>query len=185
MSNEIWKDIIGYEGYYQISSFGRVRSLKRIIIDKNNNKHTINEKILKPHKSIQGYLTVSLLKIRNNKRIRIHRLVALHFIENINNYSQVNHKDFNRENNNVDNLEWMTPSQNVKYSWDNGRYGDSKLITKEANKKCSKKVLCVDLNTVFESARKASREFNIAISSISQCCNKKRKSAGGYKWQYL
>lgn len=102
---ETWKKIKGYEGLYEISNLGRVKRLYK------NKK----EKILKPIKGSYGYMHYSLSKDSKNKSIRIHRLVALHFIDNLNNYPEVNHIDGNKENYSIDNLEWCTRSQNMKH----------------------------------------------------------------------
>jgi len=127
MENEIWKDIKGYEGFYQVSNFGRVKSLNRIIIHGNN---TINRngKVLKPYTSNKGYLVVDLY---NGKRfaVKVHRLVGLTFIPNPLNLPQINHKDCNNQNNYVDNLEWCDNSQNQLHAYANGlheiKYGEN------------------------------------------------------------
>ena len=106
---EVWKDIKDYEGKYQISNLGRVRSL----IYKNNANGKIYSriKILKAFKDNKGYKRI-YLKMWKRKNAQIHRLVAQAFIENPNNKPQINHKDKNKENNNVNNLEWVTNSEN-------------------------------------------------------------------------
>lgn len=107
---EIWKDIKGYEGLYQISNTGKVKSLKRIM-----KSRKCEEIIRKPSKLPKGYLRVSLCKNGEIKYYSIHRLVAEAFIPNENNYPCVNHKDCNTSNNNVENLEWMTYEENNSY----------------------------------------------------------------------
>ena len=107
---EIWKDIKGYEGLYQISNTGKVKSLKRIM-----KSRKCEEIIRKPSKLPKGYLRVSLCKNGEIKYYSIHRLVAEEFIPNENNYPCVNHKDCNTSNNNVENLEWMTYEENNSY----------------------------------------------------------------------
>lgn len=102
--NEIWKDIEGYEGIYMISSKGRVKSLK-----------FGKEKILKNLKNTCGYLFVSLCKNGKFKNYLIHRLVASAFIDNPNNLSQINHKDEDKTNNRIDNLEWCDSSYNINF----------------------------------------------------------------------
>lgn len=120
MENEIWKDVIGWEGCYQVSNFGRARSLKfapkvRILIQGTDKKN--------------GYLALRFCKNHNYKTKKVHRLVAKAFIENPNNYPQVNHKDGNKTNNTVPNLEWCTPAMNVRHAFDNNLrkvgYGES------------------------------------------------------------
>lgn len=107
MEEEIWKEIEGYSNY-KVSDKGRVKSLYK------NGK----EKLLKPSKNKNGYLRVTLTKDHKVKHIFIHRLVAQAFLENPDNLPQVNHKDENKENNCIENLEWCTASYNVKYSID-------------------------------------------------------------------
>lgn len=104
---EVWKDVKGYEGLYQISNRGRVKSLERI----NENNHPIKERIMKPSMSL-GYLYVGLRKQGKQKRMRIHRLVAAAFIPNPDNKEEVGHKDETRTNNYADNLEWVSKKEN-------------------------------------------------------------------------
>ena len=107
---EIWKDIPGYEGLYQISNLGNVKSLPRKV-----NKRKCEEIIKVPTISNKGYYRISLCKNGKIKYYAIHRLVAEAFISNHNNLPCVNHKDCNKQNNNVDNLEWCTYSYNNMY----------------------------------------------------------------------
>lgn len=105
--NEVWKDIEGYEGKYQVSNLGRVRGLDR----KNSMGKTVKGRILKPRKTHAGYLRAHLC--RDDRYI--HRLVAEAFIPNPNNLPQINHKDEDKANNSVDNLEWCTCEYNLSY----------------------------------------------------------------------
>lgn len=118
---EIWKDIKGYEGLYQVSNLGRIKSLQRYRISKSGTNQNVNEKILKQScGKTNKYLNVTLAKNKKNKTFQIHRLAALNFIPNPNNYPQVNHKDGNKQNNCVDNLEWCTCKENINHAWKNG-----------------------------------------------------------------
>lgn len=119
---EIWKDIPKYEKLYQVSNYGRVKSLKRVVSCNCRNQYktfkisyTKKEKILKGRKDKDGYLEVNLCKNGKHSNYKIHRLVALLFINNTNNYDQVNHKDENKLNNNVNNLEWCNAKYNCNY----------------------------------------------------------------------
>ena len=107
--NELWKDVKGYEGLYQVSNYGRVKSLTRTMVD-NRCTRTFKGQLLKPmtHNGKQPYLYVSLSKCGNIKKVFIHRLVAETFLHNLDNKPQVNHKDGNARNNLVSNLEWVT-----------------------------------------------------------------------------
>ena len=111
---EEWRDIRSYEGLYQVSNLGNVKSFNNRIKNKNPMilKQTIDRK--------NGYLTVSLSKNGKKKIHRVHKLVASIFIDNPNNYPVINHKDGNKLNNCVDNLEWCTYKQNIIHSWKNG-----------------------------------------------------------------
>ena len=111
---EIWKDIIGYEGLYQVSNKGRVKSLQRFVIGKGNGLYPIAERILKFKPRKDNYKVVDLFKNSKSKSYKVHRLVAIAFIPNPNNYPMVLHIDHNRENNNIENLEWGTQSENMQ-----------------------------------------------------------------------
>lgn len=127
---EIWKDIVGYEGYYQISNIGRVRSVERI--DQRNHKR--GGYFMKNTIFPSGYLYVSLYKDGVSKQFRIHRLVAEHFIVNPNNLPFVNHKDEDKLNNNADNLEWCTNEYNLNYGTRNKRAGNKLKNRKDKSK---------------------------------------------------
>lgn len=122
---EQWKDIKQYEGIYQISNYGKVKSLTRIVMRKNGARY-IKERMLKLQTIKTGYHYIALHK--NNKIINmyVHRLVALYFLNNPNNYLQVNHKDGNKTNNYMDNLEWVTCSENHKHAYAIGLKKSSK-----------------------------------------------------------
>lgn len=121
---ELWKDIEGYEGYYQISNLGRVKSLERDVYRKRDGAFCRHkpESIKAPVTSTDGYYQVKLCVDGENKCIGIHILVARAFIPNPKNLPEVNHIDTNRKNNCVDNLEWCTHQENVAHSRDLGHY---------------------------------------------------------------
>lgn len=120
---EIWKDIKNYEGLYQISNLGNVKSLVKW--DVNKNDFIKSDNILTPNDNGKGYLIIGLRKNRVRKMFYIHRLVAIHFLENPDCKNFINHKDFNKHNNNIDNLEWVTQKENVNYSVDNMKHKKS------------------------------------------------------------
>lgn len=114
---EEWKDIIGYEGYYQVSNLGRVRSKDRIVTHSNGSKVLYRSKILAAPADHWGYNAVSLCKYDiKRKTCKIHRLVATMYISNPNKYLEVNHKDGNKSNNKVTNLEWVTGKENKAHA---------------------------------------------------------------------
>lgn len=179
---EFWRDIPGFEQEYQASSFGRMRSLDRYVNTKiNNNEKVLKKgKILIPHKNIHGYYRINL----KQKKYSVHRLVAETFLENPNNYPCVNHKDGNKLNNNVDNLEWCTRSANTKHAYKLG------LLKKRFNEEHwkSRKIIQCDLKghiiKEWHSIKMASESVGIATTGIGDCCRGKRKTAGGYTWKY-
>lgn len=115
MTNETWVDIEGYEGLYQVSNLGNVKSLNRVIKYRNNKKAFHKERLLVPKENF-GYLRVTLSKDNKRKEYRIHRLVAKAFIPNPENKPIVNHLDENKQNNKSENLEWSTQDENFNYS---------------------------------------------------------------------
>lgn len=181
MKEEVWKDIEGYEGLYQVSNFGRVRSLDRNVTNKgvygDKSTYFTKGKLLKPSEK-QGYLRVVLSKNNERCTCSVHRLVAETFIPNPLNLPCVNHKDENKSNNHVDNLEWCS----VGY---NNTYGTKIENTK---RKLSKTVYQYDLSGNFIKewigASYASEALSINKRQICSVCNNKRKTAGGFIWKY-
>ena len=173
---EIWKDVKEYEGLYQISNFGRVKSLKRYVNTNGNSKRLVNEKILKQTIDNTGYYVVSLWKNNQHLRAHIHRLVAENFIVNKNNKPYVNHIDGNKLNNNIKNLEWCTPRENNVHAY---KYGLNPS---------RKKVNQYDLKGNFIKTWNSIKEANIfyKTSHISECCNNKsnRNITKGFLWKY-
>lgn len=171
---EKWKDIKGYEGLYQISSLGRVKSLAR----STKNQYCKSNYIMKSEVQKSGYKKIGLYKNRKQTYFSIHRLVAEAFIPNPNNYPCVNHKDENKNNNNVINLEWCT------YEYNNC-YGTRLLRLSNSRKK---KVAQYDkknnLLKIWESEEEAIKTLGIS-NHIYDVCNNLRKTCGGYKWKFL
>ena len=161
--DEIWRDIEGYEGLYKISNKGRVKSL-----------YKGSERILKLWDNGRGYLRVYLTKENTSKYIRVHRLVARAFIPNPHNLPEVNHKDENKKNNYVENLEWCDRRYNVNYG--------------SRNERVSKKILQYSKSGEFirewQGAREVERVLGIDNSHINACCRGKQKSAYGFIWKY-
>ena len=182
---EEWREIEGYEGLYQVSNLGRVKSLK-------NHKGTYREKILKPTSDKLKYERVALYKNGKQKRFQIHRLVATAFILNPNNLPCVNHIDENPSNNHVSNLEWCTYEYNINYGSRNKKVSEKMKGKYIGSKHCkSKKVKCMTTGEIFDSIADAGRKYNIGTGDISKCCRGKLKSAGKHPatcekmvWEY-
>lgn len=168
---EEWRDIKGYEGLYQVSNTGKVRSL-------------ITNKILKQQLYKCGYLYVGLWKNRKLKYCRVHRLVAEAFLDNPNNLPDVNHKSENKTQNNVDNLEWCDQKYNVNF----GTATERRRKTNTNHPSYSKVVLQYDLNGNFikewPSTMEIERQLGYTNTNISACCLGKYKQRYGFKWQY-
>lgn len=173
---EEWKDIKGYEGLYQVSNIGRVKSLNRVVNKNDGKLYPVKEQILKRSIDIKGYIRATLCGVNIPKNCQVHRLVALEFIHNPKNKPQVNHINGIKTDNRIENLEWCTAQENIQHAIDH----------KLRNHKV--KVLMLTKNNIklfwFDSMKSAENITGIYYTHISQCCSKQRKSAGGYKWEY-
>lgn len=172
MDKELWKDIPNYEGLYQVSNLGNVKSLK---------------KELKKRQHRNGYLCVVLYKNKKAKEILIHRLVAMTFLNNKNNYECINHINGIKTDNRADNLEWCTYSHNTKEAYRNGLLKANYEVLRNNSKKLSTRVLQLDKNTKevikeWDSMKQAETTLNIK-THINEVISGKRKSAGGYLWE--
>lgn len=161
---EYFKDIKGLEGYYKISNIGNVFSVR-------------SGRNLTPRKTTTGYYTILLPMDGKHKSVRIHRLVAETFIPNPDNLPQVNHKNENKTDNRVENLEWCDAKYNSNYNGLQDRINRKHYI-----------ILGFDgvhkLGTYFQSTHQAARELGIHHCNILACLNGTRKTTGGYKWEY-
>lgn len=177
---EIWKDIKDYEGKYQISNLGNIKSLPRQMGFYSNS----NIKIINGYIKKEGYFQVDLYKDNHRKKFYTHRLVAKAFIYNPNNYPQINHKDENKSNNTVDNLEWCTAKYNINY----GSRTENAKKNKINHSKLSKKILQYDINNnfikEFPSSMEIQRELGLFSTSIIRNCKRKTKTVGGFIWKY-
>ena len=162
MKKEIWKPVIGYEGLYEVSNWGRVKSLK-----------FGKERILKLFKDTSGYLCVKLCKNTNQCQFKVHRLVAQAFIPNPNNLPQINHKDECKTNNIVSNLEWCDRKYNINYG--------------TRTEKCSKKVYQYTLDGKFVKEWKSTMECGrngYNKGNVAACCRGKLKKYKNFIWKY-
>lgn len=188
MKNEIWKDIEGFEGRYQVSNLGNVKSLNY-----RNRGYAHN---LTPKTNCKGYNWVILYNGKIKKPVLIHRLVAKAFIDNPNGYPIINHKDEIKTNNVADNLEWCTLSYNVKYSMERhperfvilkkprGKRDYYKTKTKYANVRINQLTLDGEFIKQWFNFAEIKHTQNYNNTSIKECCEGKRKTAYGYKWEF-
>lgn len=163
---EVWKDVPGYEGKYQISDHGRVKSLPRR--KGRGVGYAVEEHILRHSVNNRGYCNIVLCKDGKTRTFALHRLVAENFVANPSNLPEVDHKDRNQENNHASNLRWVTRSEN-NYNRENGI-----------------PVICVETGRVFSSSIEAERELGLCASGITACCRNRphHKTCGGYHWKY-
>lgn len=183
---EIWKDVVGYEGYYEVSSYGRVRSVSRFVntgILHSETKYHVG-KILKLNLKKTGYLTADLSKNNRVKTLSVHRLVANAFIPHIEGKNVVNHKNLNKTDNRIENLEWVTYKENSVHASEHGVcYGGLQKL-----------VRCCETGDTFSSSYKAaewlnktkfhfSKQIDSMGKNIRACCQGKRPTAYGFHWK--
>lgn len=189
---EEWKDVVGYEGLYKVSSYGRVMK--------------VTGRELAQRKDKDGYLIVTLYRDKIRKDYKVHRLVGMAFIENPNNYPMINHKDESKDNNCVSNLEWCTVKYNNNYGSRNDKISKAqKGVPHPKTQGCrnyfygkhyskglhpgAKKVMQLDLKeniiAIFDCAVSAAEHVGCVPSAINMCCSGKRNQIKGYKWKYL
>jgi len=173
---EQWRDIRGYEGLYQVSNFGRVKSLSR-----KAGFVFLREKVMKPTLAKNGYLSV-MLSNNKQKRVYVHRLVAEAFVPNPNNYLYVNHKDENKTSNVAWNLEWCTHNYNLNYGTHNKRLSERK----KGQKTKSILQLTTDGRTVKEwtSIKEAAEQNGLNPSNISAVLHGYQNTCGGYVFKF-
>ena len=172
--SEVWKAIPGYEGLYEVSDQGRVRSLDRMAVGRWG-EYKCYGRVLSQH--YQKYYSVELNVKGSRKRINVHRLVAMAFLPNPDNLPQVNHKDENSKNNRVENLEWCTSEYNRLYGTHLERIAQKRWVPVIGTDKDGNEHR-------FSSMREASEKTGIRQGNISSCCRGVGLTAGGYKWRY-
>jgi hypothetical protein len=167
---EIYKDIKGYEGYYQISNLGNVKSVERIIKREGKGDYPVNEKIVKSNSNGNGYLIINLRKDKKRKSFLVHRLVAQTFINNPEVLPQVNHIDEDTMNNTLDNLEWCTAKYNINHS-------KAKPVFQYS--------LTGELIKEWESATTIESDLGYFKSNVSSACYGNIKTYKGFKWAFV
>lgn len=183
---EIWKDVVHYEGLYEVSNLGRVRAKDRYVDSAPNiGKRYAYGHIMPQFDNSHGYLFVILYKYGKGKREYVHRLVAMAFIPNPDNLPQVNHKDEVKSNNEVSNLEWCTCKYNNNYGTARDRQRESLL---KNGKKCTR-VAKIDENgkvvEIYRSMREAERKNDLANGLIHAYFKYNHSSCGGYQWEKI
>lgn len=176
---EVWKDIPEYKGFYQASNLGQIRSVDRRISQLANGgktrfTYTKKGKILSQEKQNGGYLVVSICVNNRRKVCTVHRLVASAFIENPNGHEEVNHRDGDKTNNRVENLEWLSRSENLKHSY--------RTLKRKGNRK---PIICIETKRVYSSCKEASDKTGINVSSINHAVNGLYETAGGFRWERI
>ena len=171
---EIWKSVKGFEGIYEVSNLGRVRSLDRVSAGGARRRGVV----LKPSVGEQGYPYVILKFGKKQKTIKIHRLVAAAFVPNPHGFPVVNHKDENRGNASADNLEWCSQKYNANYNDAPAKRG------KRQRKRVNQLDLSGNLLATYQGLCVAERETGVRESKISMCCNGRRKTAGKFLWAF-
>ena len=178
---EVWKDVVDYEGLYQVSNLGRVKGCERIIKHFRGGNRILKEKFRSLANDLTGYKFVDLYKNGKGNMMKVHRLVSMAFIENPENKSQVNHINGIKYDNNIDNLEWSTISENRQHAFRTG--------LQKPNINNEKPVLMYSKDTneficSFVSIAKASKHINCTTSDICNVLKNRQKSVRGYYFQY-
>lgn len=177
---ELWKPLFGFEEMYEISTFGNVRSKDNLRRGIYNSVRHCKGKLLSPCENNGGYMQVNLRKNGRGKKYLIHRLVALTFIPNPMPllYNQINHKDEDKHNNHVENLEWCDPLYNNHYGTARAR------TTEKRSKKVGQYTLSGELVNVWDSTRECGRN-GYQQAAISRCCLGTQGTHLGYLWKYI
>lgn len=197
-----WRDILGYEGYLQVSDTGQIRSVERYVNHRDGSLMLIKPKIIKSFPDPKGYLKVRT-SVNNKKTcIKVHRAVAEAFIPNPEHKPQVDHIDGDKTNNNVSNLRWVSNRENYDFSVKNGIRSNSFAALEKSQKdpvlrrhaglaaksKCQKKTYCFDKNgnliETYDSAKEAAKAYGGVPSGVSACCRGEMPTYKGVVFRY-
>lgn len=185
---ENWKTVKGYAEHYQVSNLGRVKSLPREYRWGYGALRKQGEKILRPGTNSAGYASVNLVVNGISKNVVVHRLVAKAFLSNPDNKREVNHKNGNKTDNRLENLEWCTREENQQHAYATDLHKNTRAICAESCKRrFSKPVnqlsITGEIINSFPSENEAARVTGIHQANINRCINGQMKSAGGYIWK--
>jgi len=161
MDSEVWKDVVGYEGLYKVSNTGKVFSIYK-------------NRLLKWLITWRGYARVALVKNKKVKYYTVHKIVLNAFSNNPSNKETINHKDGNKLNNSLSNLEWATCKENVNHAWKSG-----------FNDWHKKRILCIETGKTYDCMKDATNETNATETGISHCLRGRYKTSGGLHWELL
>lgn len=167
---EEWRDIEGYEGYYQVSNLGRVKSLDRIITYKDNRKFLKKGNVMTQTKDKEGYLTIGLSMNGKQKTFKVHRLVAMSFIPNGEKLPQVNHLNSLVYDNKVENLQWCSNKMNCIH---------------KTTKNFTKKIICHETGEIFNTQREVGEKLPLSERTVGRYLDGTRKTAKGYTFSYI
>lgn len=174
---EEWKPVVGYEGYYEVSNIGNVRTVERMISDTRCCRYVRPSVVMRPFVDRKGRLRFILTKDKCRKISSAHRLVAMAFIPNPDNLPEVNHKDENPKNNRVENLEWCTSEYNRLYGTHIERISQKNWVQVIGTDKDGNEYR-------FASMKEAAEKTGARQENISHCCRGVHHTAGGYRWRY-
>lgn len=177
MNKEIWKDVVGYEGFYKVSSLGRIKSLPRTWISGNGKLQSKPESIIKQF-IVRGYYQVALTVNGITKQFKAHRLELIAFKPNLENKKMGNHKDGNKLNNHLDNLEWATPSENCKHAYDTNL--KNPLIGSMHQN--SKPVINLETGIYYDTLTEAAISKNINICTLSAMLTGRNPNRTSFKY---
>lgn len=191
MAHEEWRDVVGYEGYYQVSNLGRVRALDRTVQHAYSGTQSLKGHMLTPFRGSEPYYSVMLSKNGKAKSLRVHRLVATAFVPNPDRLNCVNHKDGNKLNNSASNLEWCTQRRNVQHAidhelltFDHAGFGSWSKESREHFSKVRKKAIVRSDGKRYECTAEAAKDLGVTYSAVMHVLRGLNKTCKGFKFSY-